>query len=87
MTMRLPDLNSPYTMFVPNKKNSNYKSECPYNKGYYLDGGCGGVKCSNCASILPGHTWYSTCQKDYKNCKFYTAPEEPEETVQLVMFA
>ena len=69
--MNLPNINDKYTIFVPNTRRSNYKSECPYNKGYYLDGGRGGVKCSRNADVLPGHMWYSICGKDHTNCPYY----------------
>ena len=80
--MNLPDISDKYTVFVPNAHKSSYKSDCPYNEGYYLDGGRGGVKCSRSADILPGHTWYSTCEKEYKRCWNYIEPVSE----QLEMF-
>lgn len=75
----IPDINDKYCMFVPNKKGSNYKSDCPYNEGHYLLGGIGAVKCSGCTTILPGNMWHEMCDKDYKSCPFYIEPEQEEQ--------
>ena len=67
--MGVPDINNEYCMFVKNTPKSNYKSECPHYEGYYLLGGCGGVKCKLSEDVLEGHQWYTVCEKDYMNCE------------------
>lgn len=72
---RMPDIDDPCTFFKPNKRGSNYFSNCPCNEGYYNDGISGAVKCSGCTDLLPGNMWYEMCDKDYKSCPFYIEPE------------
>ena len=84
---QIPDINDPYTFFKPNKKSSNYYSNCPCNEGFYLGGVNGAVKCSGCTTILPGHMWHEMCDKDYKTCPFYMEPQAEPEPEQLALFA
>ena len=49
----------------------SYKSQCPYYRGYWLHGGCGGVECAAAGEVVPGCVWYNLCSKEYTGCPFY----------------
>lgn len=66
----VPDPNQEGTIFVKAGKPYN-PSKCPYYVGYYLCGGCGGVKCSAAGEIIPGIAWYTVCRNSFDECPFY----------------
>lgn len=57
-------------VYVPKGKPYN-PSRCPEYEGYYLHGGCGGVKCRAAGEILPGIAWDTVCRNDFTKCPFY----------------
>lgn len=75
--LRVPDVTAPFTLKATVTA-SNYKSQCPYYRGYWLHGGCGGVECAAAGEIVPGVVWYNICSKEYAGCPFYKEKEERE---------
>ena len=72
--MKVPDLQNPYTLKATVTA-SNYKSQCPYYRGYWLGGYIGGVECAAAGEILPGCVWDDICAKEYTACPFYKKEE------------
>ena len=83
---RIADITDKYTFYIENKKSSNYKSNCPYNEGYYLAANGGAVRCSGCTTLLPGHMWYVMCDKDYTQCPFYNVENAEAKPEQMQLF-
>ena len=67
---QVPDPKEHGCLYVPGGKPYN-RSNCPEYEGYYLYGGCGGVKCRAAAEILPGIAWDTVCRNDFTKCPFY----------------
>lgn len=73
--LRVPDIQNPYTLKATVTA-SNYKSQCPHYRGYWLHGGCGGVECAAAGEIIPGCVWYEICSKEHTGCPFYKDAED-----------
>lgn len=71
----VPDPANPATLKAIATKN-NYKSQCPYYRGYWLCGGIGGVECDAAEEIVPGCVWNELCEKRHEACPFYKDKEE-----------
>lgn len=56
----VPDPQEFGCIYVPGGKPYN-RSNCPEYEGYYLHGGCGGVKCRAAGEVLPGIAWDTVC--------------------------
>lgn len=67
---QVPDPKEYGCLYIPGGKPYN-RSRCPEYEGYYLHGGCGGVKCRAAAEILPGIAWDTVCRNDFTKCPFY----------------
>lgn len=71
--LKVPDTENPYTLKATVTA-SNYKSQCPHYRGYWL-GSYGGVECAAAGEVLPGCVWDDVCAKDHTSCPFYKEKE------------
>lgn len=77
--MKVPNIENPWTMKATVTA-SNYKSQCPYYRGYWL-GRYSGVECAAAGEIIPGCVWYDMCSREYTACPFYKEREDLQNVV------